>query len=148
MGYRSDVMIAFYLRKTVERIILPDGKTVFKETGPHENQPTNYAMLKLWFEENYLKDQTLEPDTIDYMPERCAILVSYNDIKWYGGYPEIDHVHNMIGLFRETFNAEDKDGSGSFEFIRLGEDDADIERDHSDWCDFMLGVRREMYSDL
>lgn len=47
------------------------------------------------------------------------VMLAWNDVKWYEGYPDVDAVMNFIG-------AEEMD-QDEFEFHRLGEDNDDYE---------------------
>ena len=128
MGYRSDVKIAFYVRRDL---------TSIAKGLPH----ATYGALKLWFDENFPSHEFAH---YSYFPDEGAIVVSYEDIKWYDGYPEVTAVEQAIGRFRDTFLVDDKKGLGSYEFVRIGEEDADVFVDRSDWSDYMLGVVREI----
>jgi hypothetical protein len=135
MGYRSDVKIAFYVRLRDMRT----GKVgrEYAKGLPH----ATYGALKLWFDENFPSHEFAH---YSYFPDEGAIVVSYENIKWYDGYPEVTAVEQAIGRFRDTFLVDDKKGLGSYEFVRIGEEDADVFVDRSDWSDYMLGVVREI----
>lgn len=118
MGYRSDVKLAFY-------------------TSNESQIP--FAAIKLWFDENYPKHDFGEVDV-----GQNYVLVSYEDVKWYQGYDEVEAVNKAIELFCETFDANEDTGA-HYEIIRVGEELADIEHDHSGWCQFLMGVSRTIY---
>lgn len=132
MGYRSDVKIAFYVRRD------PTGVA---RGAAHPM----YGALKLWFDENYPQHTFAR---FRYFPEEGAIVAVYDQIKWYDGYPEVTAAEEAIGRFRDSFHADDQEGLGSYEFIRIGEEDADVFVDRSDWNDYRLGVVREIAIDF
>lgn len=116
MGYRSEVRAAFY--------------TTHKDDWP---------ILKLLVEENFPKD--LDED-LHLITSEGMWGYDFNatDIKWYESYPEIKAFDKFIGLFDDIANEmrELKGVNGepytesvnhwAYEFIRIGEDDGDVER--------------------
>ena len=134
MGYRSDVDIVFYV---------PAGSE------------TAYPLLKLWFDANYphaeAKDEWCA--SIDYDEENQAILVGYQDVKWYDGYEHVkavektfDDIDNLTRNDTITTVTEDDTDAVPFEiaweFVRIGEDDNDIETRASDNADYVIAVNR------
>lgn len=118
MGYRSDVKLVFY--------------TSNDSTIP-------FSAVKFWFDENFPKH-----DFGDVEVGQNYVLVSYEDVKWYDGYPEVQAVSDAIALFCETFNANEDTGA-HYEYVRVGEALNDIEHDHSGWCQFLLDVSRTIH---
>lgn len=118
MGYRSDVKLVFY--------------TSNESTIP-------FAAVKLWFDENYPKH-----DFGDVEVGQNYVLISYEDIKWYDNYPEVQAVDGAIATFVDTFNANEDTGV-HYEMIRIGEDLGDIERDASAYCHWLLDVSRTIH---
>lgn len=118
MGYRSDVKLVFY-------------------TSNESKIP--FAAVKLWFDENYPKH-----DFCDVEVGNNYVLVSYEQVKWYDGYPEVQDTTDAIAKFVDTFDADDDTGA-HYEMVRVGEDTADIEHDHSEWCQWLLSVNRTIH---
>ena len=117
MGYRSDVVYVFYTRKPE---VIP------------------FAMLKLWFDENWPKSDYGEIDMgNDY------IKVSYLDTKWYDGYPEVEAVRQAVEMFTAAFQANDNDNT-AWESAQVGEDLTDTNQYGSNYSDYRLGVSREI----
>lgn len=134
MGYRSDVKIVFYLTKGTH------------DTPPTEDNPlVPFAALKLWFDENY--------PVAEAKDEWCAeikygdyehILVSYYDVKWYGGYEHVKAVESVFEKFSDTFRSDERDHRAQYEIVRIGEQDDDIERECSSYSDHRLCVERSI----
>ena len=123
MGYRSDVTFAFYTRN--------------QEAVP-------FAALKLWFDENY-PHATAEGEWMAKIETGDDwITVSYEDVKWYPGYTHVEAVDRAMRAFIDTFEANDKDNV-AFEHVRVGEETDDIEETRTAYCDYRLGVRREIH---
>ena len=124
MGYRSDVMIAFY--------------------PANEGRPKRvpYAAIKLWFEENYPQDA----GEVVFYPERETITVRYYDTKWYDGYGEVQEVNRAIEKYREAFACDEEEHLANYEFVRIGEEYNDIEVERSGWHDFRLSVERSIHT--
>ena len=123
MGYRSDVTFAFYTRN--------------QEAVP-------FAALKLWFDENYPHSEATTEWEARIETGDGWITVEYRDVKWYPGYTHVDAVDRAVRTFIDTFEANDKDNV-AFEQVRVGEETDDIEEDRTNYCDYLLSVRREIY---
>ena len=135
MGYRSDIKIVFYLTK-----------------GCHETPPTKdnpvlpFAALKFWFEETYPVAEAKGEwcAEIDYGEGLDHILVSYTDVKWYPSYEHVMAVEAVFQKFSEAFRSHERDHRAQYEFLRVGEEDSDIERECSDYADHRLFVERSI----
>lgn len=117
MGYRSDVTYVFY---TMKPDVIP------------------LAALKLWFDENYPKHDF---GTVDVGKD--YIRVSYDNVKWYEGYSEVQAVNEALNMFAVAFRTDDWDNA-AWEMVRVGEETPDIEMDGSTYNQFRLGVSREI----
>jgi hypothetical protein len=124
MGYRSDVSVVFYSRN-IEKL--------------------SFAPLKLWFDENYPVKEALDEWGAKVDTGDDYILVTYLDVKWYPDFHHVFTVRSMIDKFSETFAAEESDGLASVEMVEVGEETGDIQETRSDWADYRLGVRCEIY---
>jgi hypothetical protein len=129
MGYRSDVKVVFYLTK-----------------GTHEKPqpPLPFAALKLWFEETYPVEEAKGEwcAEVDYGDDH--IMVSYTDVKWYDGYEHPNKVSDAFALFSAAFRSDESDHRAQYELVRIGEEDADIERESSGYADHRLCVVRDI----
>ena len=121
MGYRSEVMAAFYADKS------------------------KAAAVKLYVDENFpesLKD-SLEPIN-------NGRYVGYKfyeaDVKWYDSYAEIIAFNRFVSNYLEL--AEQEEIAWCYEFVRIGEDSNDIEETQSDYADNQLRVTRSIESDF
>jgi len=116
MGYRSEVRAAFY--------------TLDKREWP---------ALRIFVEENFPKD--LDED-LSLITSKGMWGYDYNasSIKWYSSYPEIQEFDKFLGVFDDiasdmlklkTTNGEpytEHANHWAYEFVRIGEDEGDIER--------------------
>jgi len=127
MGYRSDVSIAFY-------------------TLDAERMP--FAALKLWFDENYPHEVAKAEWAAKIDEGDNYLLVDYTRVKWRDGADHVTAVHKAFGRFTETFDTEDAGKQGgapaAYDFVRIGEEENDIDTDYSAWSSFRLDVRREI----
>jgi hypothetical protein len=135
MGYRSEVDVVFYV--------------------PSDSD-TAYGLLKLWFDENYphaeAKDEWCA--CIQYDEENQAILVSYQDVKWYDAYEhpqavdrafdDIDELINSQGLttVKENTDPNVTPFNIAWEFVRIGEEYQDTEMRTSDNAEYVIAVNR------
>ena len=129
MGYRSDVSIIFYARGS-------------------SNDAGRNALLKLWFDENYPVAEAKGEWCATIRHKEDAIIVDYEDVKWYGGYDHRKVVADTLDKFTDTFNCEEDSTEFAWEMARIGEDDSDIEIDRSDYSDHLLYVSRSIRVDM
>jgi hypothetical protein len=121
MGYRSNVTLAFYSRDL-------------------EKLP--FASLKLWFDENYPHKEALGEWQATIETGNDYVLVEYKGVKWYPDYGHVQAVRRVLDSFCECFDANEINGTGSFELAEVGEETNDIEETRSDYCDYRMGVTR------
>ena len=120
MGYRSNVSYVFY---TLKPDVVP------------------FAAIKLWFEENYPKEDYGAIDMgNDY------IRVNYYDVKWYDAYDDVEDVRRAVENFAAAFDTDNNE-CVAYESVRVGEETTDIEHDGSAHSEWRLGVSREIYFD-
>lgn len=124
MGYRSDVDVVFY---TLNREKLP------------------YAVIKLWFDENYPKHP--KPNTDEITHGEDYIRVSYRQWKWYDGYEEVRAVKEAIENFENAFRTDDSGTDAAYEMAEVGENVEDIQIGGSAYQTFRLNVNREIVFD-
>lgn len=123
MGYRSDVHALFY--------------TTIKEDLP---------VLKLFMDENYPKDLH---DLEEIKSNRIyGYEVKYADVKWYSGYDDVKAFDAFRTKYLALLDAQEEDGKEwAFEFVRIGEDTEDVEREQSVASMGMLSVSRRIECD-
>ena len=133
MGYRSEVDIVFYV--------------------PNESE-TAYGLLKLWFDENYPHKEAKDEwcACIQYDEENKAILVSYQDVKWYDDYEHPQAVDKAFTDIDELLSVQDSKMhytdpnvtpfNIAWEFVRIGEEYNDLETRMSNNADYVIAVHR------
>lgn len=124
MGYRSDLKIIFYA-----------------------TEDENYPAVKLWVDENVSKEFEYKEDKVDhpYKDETMRVIVyDIHDAKWYPDFDDVEAMNAALDKFEEVFGGEGTLVPGAMEFIRLGEDDDDIERRITNGALGLIGVRREI----
>jgi hypothetical protein len=126
MGYRSDVVIAFYKR------------------GGIQSDAASTPVLKLWFDENYPIKEAKAEWYAEVEVGTDAVLVRYTSVKWYDGYKHVEAVQEALERFDATFDTTSEESLAAYELMRIGEDLNDIEHTHSDWPDWRLNARREI----
>jgi hypothetical protein len=129
MGYRSDVSIIFYARG-------------------NRNDAGENALLKLWFDENYPVQEAKDGWQASIRQKDNAIIVEYEDVKWYPSYDHVIAVGAAQAKFDETFKCDEEDTRYAWETARVGEEDNDIEIDRSDYCDGLFYVTRQIRIDM
>lgn len=124
MGYRSDVRAIIYGDTDLMQRFVAAARLDAKHKEVFDSFDTQ------------LHIHTFNPGTPDawsLMDLRC------DDVKWYPDYPDVRAWHDLM---REV--DEDADWHGlNYEFVRIGEEDGDIEWDRSaDCCDYLLETSR------
>ena len=77
--------------------------------------------------------------------ESAFWLVEFNDFKWYDSYSEVQAWHRIS----ESVDGEEEWRNCSCEFIRVGEDDGDVEyRSYGNDDDRRMWTRTEIVCDL
>jgi hypothetical protein len=124
MGYRSDVTIALYPRSDLREELWP--------------------AINLWVQENW---PDASETAITYDDTSYIAVIRYHGWKWYRPhYSDVQAVHTALELFGATFNGlpPNDEERAHWEFVRIGEDDTDIEREGSDEHDYRLCVERKV----
>jgi hypothetical protein len=114
MGYRSDLLFAFYPVKPGD------------------------ASVVSWVEQHWPKDWCEVEDT-DGM-----VLVRYSDVKWYADYQFVQAAIVATVAFDVAFSTDEEGATAHWEMIRIGEEDEDVERDGSGRHDYRMSLRREI----
>ena len=138
MGYRSDVKIVFYLTHGCS-----DSITEANDNTP-ENPTLPFAALKLWFDETYPVKEAKEEWEAEIEYGSNYILCSYLDVKWYEGYEHPNNVSTAFEKFSAAFRSDERDHRAQYEFVRIGEEEPDIERNSSSYADYRIAIERSM----
>ena len=129
MGYRSDLTLVFYARG-------------------NSNDAGENALLKLWFDENYPVQVAKDEWCAAIRQKDNAIIVDYEDVKWYPSYDHVIAVGDALRKFDDTFKCDEENARYAWETLRIGEEDNDIEADRSDWNDHLLYASRRICIDM
>jgi hypothetical protein len=119
MGYRSDVACAFVFDDELVRDTFHvTAMTKFRDYATERDNKEDSHMAAwtdtdfAWFEEAF------KPCTMEGNP---VLLMRFEDIKWYPGYASTTFVEDVM-------MAEAIDRGGAYAFVRIGEEDDDIEQ--------------------
>lgn len=121
MGYRSDVGIEFY--------------------SPEEHG--KIAVVKMWLREN-LPFKDWNEDAFRETEDGYRFFVS--DVKWYDTYSPIENMNQAIEKFEELFC--DIDPCAAYEFVRIGEEDEDVERRVNGEVEYRISVSKQIQFDF
>ena len=128
MGYRSDVAAMFYVE--------------------HEDQ---LPLLQLFVEENFpfdhFGDGQMKHIDSDYV-YGYEFRAGY--VKWYDAYPDVQAFGKFVDKFAELADEVITGGGGfyrnwAYEYIRLGEDEDDMERGCSQQSYGLLSITRGIH---
>jgi hypothetical protein len=102
MGYRSDVVAAFYVSKE-----------------------EHFPVLKLWLDENFPVREF--GDDVRWFSRGMLLECEY--VKWYESFPDVQSFEAAASKFIDLCNDEVSEGTPTFnyEFVRIGEDYDDVE---------------------
>jgi len=131
MGYRSDVTIVMYPKRTED-----------------------FNMLKLYVDETFPDKFEVHGDDNRIEGFRYLML-EFDSVKWYEGYEGVDVYTRAFSEWDDKFfdesEEQDEDNAGNYapifhyEFMRIGEDYEDIVYDQSEGSEVILGVDRNAY---
>jgi len=127
MGYRSDVRAHIYPARV---------------TGDPDNTVTvadAYARLKVIMNTTYKEFMEYWGENFNWNESKQFLDFSMGSVKWYED-------HSEIKKFMEFLN-EIEELDFEYEFIRMGEEIDDVDRQTSEGADWLLEVRREIVSD-
>ena len=121
MGYRSDLVAAFYVK---------DAK--------------HFPVVKLWLDENFPMEQL--GDSIRWFDR--GMVFEAQSVKWYDDYNDVKAFNAAVDKFLQLVNADRKNDDTPiflYEFVRLGENYEDIDTLYEGYdCECLLGVTREI----
>lgn len=143
MGYRSDVVAVFYTTSNP------------KDEKAHDR---NEAKFKLFMEENFpaewkKPEWAADDEGLTMLESGTGTLYEFkiSGVKWYESYPEVIAFDKFWDKFVALADGEGEDESKdddqeppewACEFVRLGENDDDVETKSSDEAEYVLSVSR------
>jgi hypothetical protein len=125
MGYRSNLVVLIY----------PDVK------NPSEEQPL-YEQLKVLMGTTFkgVSEEFGDP-YMTWQDSDHVLKFELEDVKWYPSYPDVQMFEKML----EALNPDSSDDIPGYctEFVRVGEDNDDVEETHTGHNNhYYLSVRR------
>lgn len=138
MGYRSDVVAVFYTTSN------PKNKEAHKR---------NEAKLKLFVEENFPKEWVKpewanKGEGLTMLENDTGTVYEFkvSSVKWYESFEPVrkfdEFWDKFVALADEGSDEDEEPPEWACEFIRLGEDDGDVETKSSDNAEYVLQVNR------
>jgi len=101
------------------------------EIAMYPVKPEDFAMLKLYVEEHL-------PDEFEVVGTSPKVLhLRLEGVKWYPSYEEVQTYTQCFANWEEMWGSPPK---CQYEFVRIGEEDGDIEREWSFEADGILQV--------
>jgi hypothetical protein len=129
MGYRSDVSIAIYAPEPEMTAFVASQRLKHEAWFNWKHQINKYTKSCVDDKDNRYDETWL------------VLHAEFEGTKWYGSY---DDVASWLRCIQEAQRLD-----LNTEFVRVGEEDEDIETDYyGDWCDYHLGVHRTIYQDF
>lgn len=132
MGYRSQVVALIYPESVMNS----------------QDQITMYAQLKTLMATQFkeIADDWFGPH-MEWHDDTMVLKFSMEDVKWYDSYSEVQAFTQMMN----EFDAANEDGIPGYctEFMRIGEDDDDVECTRTGNAPhYYLSMRRSIDCDL
>ena len=69
-----------------------------------------------------------------------AYVFKLDNVKWYDGYPEVQAFERFVSNFLEFAKGGEDSTQWAYEFLRIGEDNNDIEETYSDNAEYVLSL--------
>ena len=121
MGYRSDVSTVIY----------GDDRTAEK-----------YALLKTLMNTTFKVAYDAWSADVIWHDTKCVLEFFIEDVKWYESYPDVMAFLTMLENLREIEGY-------NYEFVRVGEQDDDIDRQsEGNQCEYLIIVCRSIQVEL
>lgn len=121
MGYRSNVATVIY--------------------GDNRN-PEKYALLKTLMNTTFKVAYDAWSGCVTWHDTKCVLEFFIEDTKWYESYPDVMAFTTMLENLQEIEGV-------NYEFVRIGEDDEDIERQsHGNGEEGLISISRSIQVDL
>ena len=121
MGYRSDVAVVIY----------GDDRAAEK-----------YALLKTLMNTTFKVAYDAWSACANWHDTKHVLEFFIEDTKWYESYPDVAAFITMLENLREIEGY-------NYEFMRVGEDDTDIEGEsHGNQCEYLIRVTRSIEVEL
>jgi hypothetical protein len=74
------------------------------------------------------------------------MIFQVNDIKWYEYDDEdIKEVMSTLDEFENLFSDEQDTPEGAYDYIRIGEDDDDVDQRHIGNAEYLVSLQRSIY---
>lgn len=124
MGYRSDVRAIIYGPTDVMQRFV----TAAKLSEEYKQIFTEFFVAEL-------RIFTVNAGASDAW---SVLEIACEDVKWYEDYPDVKMWHS----FMRSVEDEDDWKELNYEFVRIGEEDGDVEYARSCDCDYILSVTR------
>jgi len=143
MGYRSNVMAAFYVNTTDDK------------------KADALQALRAWYMLKKGECEAQDKSSADFLFDNFreverGYVYEIEDMKWYDSYSEVKMFNALVESFKEAFiesteHATDYDYDATdygYEFVRIGEEDDDIQTESAGTVDWVLQVQRSVRCDL
>jgi hypothetical protein len=126
MGYRSDVVIAFYA-----------------------HEPEHNGVVSLWLKSNFPYEdwKLIDHEITEQDKPVYSFVFEVCGIKWYHNYPAVVRMRKLIEEFVELFCSEDNN-IAACEFMRSGEEDDDIEHVNYGDVGWVLSIEKRIHVNL
>lgn len=116
MGYRSDVAI----------VLAAESEEALKSAVSLWHMTDEYQRAIPHLGEIDEAKQGTMPNIYAESADIHYMMWRFQDVKWYGGYADVDAYSKLLSLVGDTFDEEDGVG---VTFVRVGEERGDIDHD-------------------
>ena len=137
MGYRSEVMAAFYVN------------------AAEDKRADALQALRAWYMLNKGECEAQDKSSAEWLfycfrEVKSGYVFEAEHTKWYDSYEEIQMFNALVDSFKNAFieNMTHEEVNHAYEFIRIGEEDDDIQREEEGASDYVLNVQRSISCDL
>lgn len=134
MGYRSDVMALIY----------PDA------CASDEQMREKYDQLKVLMATTFKGvEEAFGDPYMTWHDAECVLKFNIEDVKWYSSNSEVQMFEEMLSTLRNSDPEEGGVPGYCTEFIRIGEDNNDVDEEHNgELLHYYLQVRRSIDCDI
>lgn len=136
MGYRSNVVAAFYVNTTDDK------------------KADALQALRAWYTLKKGECEVRDKSSADFLFDNFRVVergyvYEIEDMKWYDSYEEVQMFYRLVESFKDAFLRRiGYESDYGYEFIRTGEEDDDIQTESDGTCDWVLHVERTIGCEL
>jgi hypothetical protein len=119
-----------------------------------DKQADALQALRAWYTLKKGECEVRDKTSADFLFDNFRVVergyvYEIEDMKWYDSYSEVKMFNALVESFKDAFIEDlDAEPDYGYEFVRIGEEDDDIQTESDGTVDYVLQVQRSILCDL